>query len=174
MTLSHPKAVSPGRFLTWAVAPAVALLLGGGMAAAGPRFVLVNESPSLPRGLYLRVIGQDPRVGSIVALAQPAQARSYLASLGMPAQVLLIKRVVATGGDRVCASTGQVDVQGRRLAVSARDRDGRALRPWAGCRRLGPDEVFLLGDTANSFDGRYFGPTSRTVLQGVYREVLTW
>jgi type IV secretory pathway protease TraF len=44
--------------------------------------------------------------------------------------------------------------------VSA-DRFGREIPRWNGCKTLAPDEVFLLSThAADSFDGRYFGPTS--------------
>ncbi|MFW2345454.1 MAG: S26 family signal peptidase [Brevundimonas mediterranea] len=45
---------------------------------------------------------------------------------------------------------------------------------WSDCRRLAADEVFLVGDTAGSFDSRYFGPVRTAEVIGVYREVLTW
>ena len=37
---------------------------------------------------------------------------------------------------------------------------------------LGPDEVLLLGAAPRSFDGRYFGVTSRRDILG--RAVLLW
>jgi len=136
--------------------------------------VLVNESPSLPRGLYLRRPGAEPHAGAIVAVAQPAVARTYLGALGMPADVLLIKRVAAAPGDTVCRRGPGLHAPRRSVRVLDRDRRGSALSSWNGCRPMGPGEVFLLGDTAASFDSRYFGPVSSDALDGVYREVLTW
>ena len=159
----------------WAVLGVAVFLLGAGglIAESTPALALVNESPSLPRGLYLQRPG-EPRIGSIVAVPQPATARPYLAALGMPDEVLLIKRVAARGGDRVCRDGEVIRTPRRRVQAHARDGRGAALPAWSGCRRLAAGELFLLGDTPNSFDSRYFGPVPRAAITGVYREVLTW
>lgn len=170
MTRTLLSRVRPGL-----VAVAVLAALGSAAASArAPAPLLVNESPSLPRGLYVRAPGALPDRGAIVAIRQPAAARAYLARLGMPDEVRLIKRVVATGGDTVCSDGRRLLVPGRIVAIHARDRAGADLPRWAGCRRLAPDERLLLGDTPTSFDGRYFGPVTTTRIEGVYRETLTW
>lgn len=146
-------------------------------AAAGGRWArpiaLINESPSLPEGVYLRAPG-PVALGSIVAIRQPPAARAYLATLGMPENVSLLKRVVAAAGDRVCSTAGGVTVRGQTIPARPRDRRGAPLPNWRGCRRLAPDELFLLGDTAASFDSRYFGPVRRAEADGPYRKVLQW
>jgi type IV secretory pathway protease TraF len=151
-----------------------AILIAMAGAHATPKLVLINESPSLPKGLYIRVPARAGLRGAIVAIPQPPPARPYLAGLGMPEQVQLIKRVAAAGGDLVCAAGGAVRVAGAALPVRARDRRGAGLPAWRGCRRLGPDELFLVGDTANSFDSRYFGPVARARVSGAYRAVMSW
>lgn len=148
--------------------------LGSIVADRAPALALVNESPSLPRGLYLRDPGAAIARGATVALAQPAGGRAYLGGLGMPADVLLIKRVAGVGGDRVCRRGGEIELAGRSLPVRGRDRRGVVLPQWRECRRLGADELFLLGDTPGSFDSRYFGPVRRDDVEGVFRESLTW
>ena len=70
------------------------LLIALAASGVGRAHVLINESPSLPRGLYLRW-GERIERGSIVAVGQPVEVRAYLARLGMPAEVLLLKRVAA-------------------------------------------------------------------------------
>jgi conjugative transfer signal peptidase TraF len=150
--------------------------LGGlaGFARVAPSVALINESPSLPRGLYVRQPQADVTRGRIVAVPQPAPARPYLASLGMPGEVALIKRVAAVGGDRVCVAGGRVWTPDGDRPVRRRDRRGAALPTWEECRRLAAHEIFLLGDTAGSFDSRYFGPVDRAVVIGAYREMVTW
>jgi len=159
------------------VAPAAALggLIALALAArAAPTLALVNQSPSLPEGLYLRAASDAPGRGAVVAVRQPALARAYLAKLGMPADVRLLKRVAAVAGDDVCASPGAVQVGGRRLPVRERDRLGTALPIWRGCRRLAKGELFLVGDTPASFDSRYFGPVAAAQVEGVFRKVVRW
>ena len=71
------------------------------LAKAAPALWLVNESSSLPRGLYLRSPAA-PAVGQIVAVTPPPAARSYLSSLGAGPDARLLKRVAATSGEVVC------------------------------------------------------------------------
>lgn len=167
--------MSPHHFIRrWA--PPIACVASAavvGIGVDGPALALVNESPSLPRGLYLR-IGATVERGAVVAIIQPAAVRSYLMRLGMPGDVLLLKRVAAVEGDLVCAGFGIVRTPGRQVQTLDRDRQGAALPVWRDCRRLARDELFLLGDTPGSFDSRYFGPVLRGEAVGVYREVLTW
>jgi type IV secretory pathway protease TraF len=151
--------------------PAAALAL----ASRSPSpLALLNESPSVPKGLYVRSLDQDLRPGRFVTLEQPATARPYLAGLGVPLDLRLLKRVAATGGEVVCASGGRLRAPRADVAVPDRDRRGVALTPWRGCRALAADEILLLGDSPASFDGRYFGPVRRTAVEGVYAEVLQW
>lgn len=160
----------------WAVLGVTVFLLGCGSLILdhAPALALVNESPSLPTGVYIRVPGAVPERAAIVAVPQPASGRAYLAGLGMPSDVLLIKRVAATGGQVVCRHGGSLSTPGRTVEVKDRDRRGVRLPVWHGCRRLAADELFLLGDTASSFDSRYFGPVRRDQVQGVFAEGLTW
>lgn len=155
------------------IAPAALLVLGV-VAHVAPMLAIVNESPSVPKGLYVRVAASAPKTGDVVAIPQPPSARSYLASLGMPADVKLIKRVAAAAGDTICTANGTVVLPGRVLPVRDHDRRGWTLPGWRGCRRLAPNEVFLVGDTANSFDSRYFGPVRSAQVEGVFREAVRW
>lgn len=146
----------------------------GWISERTPTLALVNETSSVPRGLYLRTPGASPTLGDTVALPQPTEASPYLAGLGMPADVRLLKRISAVAGDRVCRSPDSVRLDGRQVPVRRRDRRGVRLPQWWDCRRLEAGEVFLLGDTPDSFDSRYFGPVSVTELDGIFREILTW
>ena len=159
------------------------LLAAAGMAAAlglaaaphdQPPLALINETPSVPRGFYVRSPDPEPRLGRLVAIAQPAAARPYLVRLGVPSDMRLLKRVAATGGDTVCAAEGVLRTPRGQVAVPPRDRRGAPLPVWRGCRTLAADELLFLGDTATSFDGRYFGPLRRTQVEATYREVLRW
>jgi type IV secretory pathway protease TraF len=79
--------------------------------------------------------------------------------------------VAAGPGDEVCTVTGRLRIDGRdRAPIAVRDSFGLTLPRWSGCRRLGPDELFVFSDRVpNSFDSRYFGPVNRSTVVGVYR-----
>lgn len=136
-----------------------------------PPLALVNESPSQPRGVYVRRPDRSPTRGAVVAVRQPPGSRIYLSGLGAPEGMPLLKRVAAVSGDVVCHDRGRTAVMGFEVLVMTQDRRGTALPVWSACRRLEGDEIFLLGDTASSFDSRYFGPVRRTDVLGVYERV---
>jgi len=131
--------------------------------------VVWNATASAPVGLYyLR-----PRVlvsrGDLVLAEIPAMDRRLAASRGyLPENVPIIKRIAALAGDRVCAHGSDVTINGQLRAVRfSSDGQGRPLPNWEGCRTLSPCDVFLLnGDILHSFDGRYFGLTTRTTIVG--------
>ncbi|WP_088343812.1 MULTISPECIES: S26 family signal peptidase [Rhodomicrobium] len=133
-------------------------------AATSPRYVL-NLSPSVPVGLY-RLEGRSLQRGdlAVIHLGEPwrnlAQSRGYLLS-----KAWLIKPVAALPGDRVCRLGWVITINGSISAVAqSADPMGRFLPKWDGCRSLGQDEMFLLSNTDNSFDGRYFDVTPRSAL----------
>jgi len=147
-----------------------AALIGAGIAGLGltiawpplPRLVW-NASASAPIGLYAVSPGTTPARGDMVIAWPPAAARQIAAHRHyLPANVPLVKRVVAVAGNTICAVDRTVTVNGRPVALRrSADAAGRPLPAWQGCIRLAPGAVFLLmTETPDSFDGRYFGPTS--------------
>ena len=131
--------------------------------------LIYNASASAPIGLY-RVLPADPiRRGDLVLAHTPPSALGLAAERGyLPESVPLVKRVAAMVGDAVCARDHTISIDGRRVADQlAADAEGRPLPAWAGCRTLGPDEIFLLmADVPDSFDGRYFGPVPTNAIIG--------
>ena len=52
-------------------------------------------------------------------------------------------------------------------AAGERDRRGRALPVWQGCRTIAGGEVFLMNwDEPALLDGRYFGPIPTNAIVG--------
>jgi conjugative transfer signal peptidase TraF len=140
-----------------------------------PRPLLVwNASASAPIGLYAVSSLDDVRAGEMVIAWTPEPSRSLAAERRyLPSNVPLVKRVAAVAGDRVCAIGEAIWVNGRHVGAR-RDADGRGrpMPAWTGCRDLLEGEHFLLMDSPDSFDGRYFGVTRREDLLG--RAVLLW
>lgn len=131
--------------------------------------VIYNPSPSVPQGFYVR-LARPPQTGDFVTIASVDVAADYATLRGFADPTdRFIKRIAAASGQTVCAEGDSVSIDGRLVAVrSGRDSEGRSLPAWSGCRTLEPDEVFLLGDTADSFDGRYWGPTRLQSVSGVW------
>ena len=128
-----------------------------------------NASASVPVGLYAVHRPRPLHVGDIV-VARPMEPRaSYLdRRRSLPEGVPLVKPIAALGGQTVCRHGGLVSVDGVALAVAQdRDRRGRRLPVWQGCRVLGTGEVFLMNPAEpDSLDGRYFGPLSTVAIIG--------
>lgn len=135
-----------------------------------PGTLIWNYTPSIPIGLY-RIDSRPWRKDDRVAV----KPSTYLEAALVEAQVLepgrlLLKRVVAIGGDEVCRQADRVSVNGVEVAVArSTDTAGQPLPSWRGCRRLDASEVFLLGEIPASFDGRYFGAISADQIVGPLR-----
>jgi len=133
--------------------------------------VIYNDSPSMPQGFYTRINASVVR-GSIVTVRARNVAPAYASARGfIDANDRFLKRVAASSGDIVCAHGESVTVNHTTI-VERRSLDsaGRALPSWRGCRRL-DDEVLLIGDTADSFDSRYWGPVATHEIEGVWRRL---
>ncbi len=132
-----------------------------------PRLVW-NASASAPIGLW-RIHPESPlRAGDMVLAHTPDYVRQLAASRRyIPANVPLVKRIAAQGGDDVCAVGATIFVNGRPVAERlTHDRAGRPLPRWHGCEMLRDGRVLLLMDRPDSFDGRYFGPVSEAAIIG--------
>jgi conjugative transfer signal peptidase TraF len=119
-----------------------------------------NASPSIPTGLYAIRSKASLHVGERVAIEPPAELRRLMRERGyLPDRVPLLKRVAAVSGQHVCRFAHGVTIDGELVGVArARDRAGRQLPAWFGCRTLGTGELFVMNPAApDSFDGRYFG-----------------
>jgi conjugative transfer signal peptidase TraF len=148
---------------------AAALLVWVGLAKPKDAF-LYNPSPSIPSGLYQRIEAPVTR-GAIVTVRAAEVAPEYAQLRGFTdAGDRFIKRVVGVGGDRACAEGDQIILNDAIIARRRNhDADQRKLPSWVGCRTLGSDEMLLMGDTDDSFDGRYWGVIPAELIEGVWR-----
>lgn len=133
--------------------------------------MLFNATPSVPTGLYVRS-GAPVREGAFVTVRAADVARDY-ASLRHFTDTgdRFIKRVAAREGVRVCAEGENVSVGLETLTRATHDSVGRALPTWEGCHVLHSGEVFLLGETPDSFDSRYFGIVREDAIEGVWKRL---
>jgi len=154
-------------------------VLGGAIGAvqAGVR---INLSPSMPKGLYRLVqcdetAGRDAAVGDWVAIdskeasSNPGVAffrtQGWLTYSGRPDD-LLMKTIVAVGGDEVTENDGRLCVNGTPLAKSASKRQrviGTLSLPSVELpQRIKEGEVWLSSDHEKGIDSRYFGAVARS------------
>lgn len=167
------------RFYVRATAIAASLFAASFTAVAVldplPR-VIWNASASAPLGLYRIEPVRDPPLGALVAVAPPPRLGRWMAERGyLGAGVPLLKHVSAKAGQRVCRIGGVVSLDSGAVVVALdRDRLGRPLPVWQGCRTLAAGELLLLNPARpDSLDGRYFGPLPASTVLGRAIPILT-
>jgi type IV secretory pathway protease TraF len=105
-----------------------------------------NASASAPIGLYMVRTAADLGVTDLVAVDAPEPLASFLSQREyLPRGVPLMKRIAALPGQTVCRIGRDVSVDTIAMGEAlARDRRGRELPVWQGCRTLGASEIFLM------------------------------
>jgi len=163
---------------------AVGLLLTAGLAVGSAlcadRQIVINTSPSVAPGLYIRS-DKPPAVGRLVDFRVPPAAAAYVRSRthGKTSgnNWYILKPVAAGPGDRVDTRGDWLAINGHRVAPMppVSGTDGMPLPRWAACRTLAPDEFFVFSARVpNSFDSRCYGPVHRAQIESVRRPLLTW
>jgi conjugative transfer signal peptidase TraF len=148
----------------------LALLLVGvtSLVRPVPR-LLWNASASVPIGLYAVKSTSVHHVGDLVVVRPPDALAAFLDTRGYLARgIPLLKHIAAIPGQTICR-TGPVITVGEVTMGQALDRDrlGRVLPVWEGCRLVADHEVFLMNwQSQNSLDGRYFGPLPALAIVG--------
>ena len=143
------------------LAACVTVAVSGTLIVPVSHYLVWNASASIPIGLYAIRGRRSLQVDERAAIEPPPQLRSLMARRGyLPAGIPLLKRIAATSGQRVCRFHHGVTIDGQLAGVArARDRRGRSLPVWFGCRTLQHGEIFVMNPAQpDSFDGRYFGP----------------
>jgi conjugative transfer signal peptidase TraF len=152
----------------------VALIVAPAWSPSNIRLIW-NASASVPIGLYRIVPGNNVGVTDLAVVMPPAELAMFLdARRYLPRGLPLIKRVLALGGSTVCRRGSAIIAYGGIYGQAlARDRRGRPLPDWQGCRTLHDGEAFFMNwDSPDSFDSRYFGPLPVTTIVG--RAIPIW
>jgi conjugative transfer signal peptidase TraF len=139
--------------------------------------LLWNASASVPIGLYNVEPVDQLAVADLVVAMPPNSLATFLAQRDyVPLKVPLIKRILALPGQSVCRNDLAISVDGIEIGMAlARDRQGRPLPVWQGCRAIAQDELFLMNwDEPASFDGRYFGPIPLRAIMGRAKPLWTF
>jgi len=136
--------------------------------------LVVNTSPSLPIGLYIRTRDANANLVEFCP-AEPfatlAVRRGYREAGNCPdGAAPLLKPVVAMSGDLVEFSANGITVNGvllRNTAPLPRDTKGRPLEAWpSGSYFIARGTVWVASSyNPRSFDSRYFGPVSAAAIR---------
>jgi conjugative transfer signal peptidase TraF len=170
----------------WAMSLLV-LAFGGGTLTlalvAAWAAVRLNDSPSMPTGLYVRTSSES--VASLVVFcpagpfAQLSVERGYRSRGNCPDSAEpLAKPIVASPGSTVELAARGMAVNGRLLPNTAplvKDTLGRPLPHWPfGRYVVAPGAVWVASCyNSRSFDSRYFGPVDASQVREHVRPLLT-
>jgi type IV secretory pathway protease TraF len=163
--------------MTWKPATLTGVILTVlSLGLSAPRWVpsvlAYGPSTSLPKGWYVRAFPARPlRVGDLVVLDVPDRMQDYVATDVRHPR--LLKQVAAVGGMTACWGIEAMTVRGTHGWYPFHPL-APAVRHDLGCWVLAPDEVVLVGTHARSFDSRYMGPVSTTLVQWRALPVWTW
>ena len=122
-----------------------------------PIKLIWNASASAPIGFYTIDFDGPFEVTDLVAVDAPEPLATFLADRGyLPKGVPLMKRVLAVSGQTVCRTNLTITVDRVEVGTALeRDRAGRDLPVWQGCRRIPTGEIFLMNwQVRDSLDGR--------------------
>jgi conjugative transfer signal peptidase TraF len=135
---------------------------------ATPHYIW-NASNSVPIGLYHVHPVTSLKVTELIAVQPPDWLAAFLDLNGyLPIGVAMLKRVLALPGQTVCRNSLKIAVDGI-VVGEARERDGRGhpLPVWHGCKIIADGDVFVMNwQSADSLDGRYFGPLPTSAVLG--------
>ena len=134
-----------------------------------PTKLVWNATASTPIGLYAIAEAGPYHGDDLVAVMPPQPLAAFLVGRGYIGDgVPLMKHVAALPGQRVCRIGRVVTVDSRVLGEALeRDRIGRPLPVWQGCRIIARGELFLMNSAVpSSLDGRYFGPLPASAVIG--------
>jgi conjugative transfer signal peptidase TraF len=126
-----------------------------------PPLLLWNASASAPLGLYAIRRMAVPTAGALAVIKPPDKVARFAAERGyLPLGVPMLKHIEGLAGSQACRLGRVITLNGLAIGTALeRDRKGRGLPEWQGCRIIGAGEIFVMNrKVGDSLDGRYFGP----------------
>ena len=133
--------------------------------AAKSAGIAFNVSESMPDITYR--VGHGEK-GSVVSFCTPIPHPALLRGTCPDSSMPLLKRVAGVAGDVVRTTDAGTKINGVFIVNSRPldlDSSGKALPHLRGEFRLKKGEIWAAGEHSNSFDSRYFGPVTITLLR---------
>ena len=138
--------------------------------------LLVNLTPSIPKGFYYISTEKKPKKGDFVAFHLPKKIRESLGGRSwLHPTYPFIKKIGAISKDLICREGNEITINTTQLFLaSKKDSQELGLPTWSGCVEIKADFFLPIGQHSSSFDGRYFGQISNKQIIGQATPLLTW
>ena len=139
--------------------------------------VLINLTPSMPKGFYLLKNNKLINKNDIVVFRLPS---NIIHKLGhrhwLDYKTPLLKPVTAITGDRVCTTGRRLTINGKNSGkIFNSDYLNNPLPRRHGCIVISSNKLFLVSNyNRNSFDSRYFGAIKRSQIIATASPILIW
>lgn len=156
----------------------------GGMMAAGLLGVTINETSSIPVGLWRQHAITGPlHIGDIIRICPPgdSQSRRYAGAGYCPnGEMPFDKPIAAVEGDTVTVGPDGISINGLSPLPNSKplSEDGQGRRLIAcpqGTYKLGPGQVWLYaGYSPRSYDSRYFCMMDGRQALGTLTPLMVW
>lgn len=157
------------RYVIWVLFLIAILAIGTYLIRYFGYGVSYQVSPSMPEGFYFIEPAKNLKRNDIVIFYPPKNIKKFLLEHHwIPHDGLLMKYVVGVPGDWVCKKGNVIWINHKRIANVYRFYATNKLLPnWKFCVTLKHNQFLLMSTRVErSFDGRYFGPTSRQYIIG--------
>ena len=137
--------------------------------------IVINRTDSVETGIYRKVIFSNFSKGHYVIYKPNDKYKKYVQSTYGNTQngkLMLLKKIVGTEGDVIEEKNFKIYINGEEKGKIYRLKGLTETSPNYK-KVLSKDEVFLMGETPDSFDGRYFGVIKKKELVSEVKLVIS-
>ena len=125
---------------------------------------LINLTASIPRGIYLTSKDKELKIGDIVAF-NTQNYKIILDYRNSQETFLFCKRIVGKEGSEIKVIGNELFIDNNKISeilfLNKNNEKLPQVEEFKEGYSLKENEFFLLGDTENSFDSRYYGPVKK-------------
>ena len=146
---------------------AIETLILGAIAALAFRFTL-NVTDSVQTGLYYKKIFPSYKKGHLATFEMKREYLKYVEEFPNKwtrKKNFFLKRIAAQEGDVIENRSGVLYINGKEKGKILKVKGISTELDQKKKIRLGKNEFFMMGDSRESFDSRYYGPVNRSELK---------
>ena len=121
------------------------------------KLLYINVTDSAPKGIYMMSFNQNLHYGDYVIVSLPVDVPKLHVKKGF----LMLKQVRGFTDDEYTIFNDALEIKGKEYEIFHQEGLPELS---VGERKVPKDEMLLLNDMELSFDSRYLGPISKTLI----------